>query len=186
MTLEERVEKLERANRRMKRILIGLAGVAVTVLIMGQSRPGESAKPAKVQDVIRARSIEVVGAGGKTIIRLKADGQGNGTLTVGDKQGRDLVVLHRGEQEGWGTLTLYYDKPRQPGAVLSAHDIQLFNEEGNRLLIATRTGEDKAGCIELSSRRGTKLIALTTARNTGNGVVTTYDTSGRETASLPR
>ncbi len=109
MTTEERLERLERQNRRMKNGFTLLALVLASAVIMGQ------ALSARVPNVIRAKKFEVVNDKDKTMVELGStrlfgyvfvsnrNGQavatistnhtGDGMIRTTDSLGRPLVVI---------------------------------------------------------------------------------------------
>ena len=64
MTTEQRLERLERQNGRLKRGMIGMAVAGLSLLVMGQTLPP------KVHDVVRAKRFKVVSDGGRTMLTL--------------------------------------------------------------------------------------------------------------------
>ncbi len=64
MTTEQRLERLERQNGRLKRGMIGMAVAGLSLLVMGQ------VLPPKVHDVVRAKKFEVVGNDGRTMVEI--------------------------------------------------------------------------------------------------------------------
>lgn len=109
MTTEERLGRLERQNRRMKKGLIALSLALASTLIMGQAIRSE------IPNVIRARKFEVVNGRGRTMVELGStrifgylfisnqDGTvvttissnhvGDGMIRTLDRDGRPLIVL---------------------------------------------------------------------------------------------
>ena len=62
MTTEQRLERLERQNGRLKRGMIGMMVAGLSLLVMGQ------ALPPKVHDVVKAKRFEVVGNDGRVMV----------------------------------------------------------------------------------------------------------------------
>ena len=97
MTTEQRLERLERQNRRLKRGMIGMAVVGLSLLVMGQTLPP------KVHDVVKAKEFEVVSDGGRTMLTLGSsrisevyhtsiDG-GDGFFKIFDSTGNLLIAI---------------------------------------------------------------------------------------------
>lgn len=84
MQLEQRIEALERENRRLKRAAGGALVVGLGVVFMSQS----PARPKPEPEVIRARKFEVVAANSKTRATLMATSDGLVSLSLFDKEGR--------------------------------------------------------------------------------------------------
>ncbi len=64
MTTDQRFERLERQNRRLKRSVIGMAVAGLSLLVMGQTLP------AKVHDVVKAKKFEVVRDDGLPMVHI--------------------------------------------------------------------------------------------------------------------
>lgn len=86
--LEERLTRLESANRRLTALCI----LAVSALVIAcEGGPG-SRRDGDVADLVRAKRIEVVDANGKSKVLLLADQQG-GILALNDGGGNPRVSL---------------------------------------------------------------------------------------------
>ena len=64
MTLEQRLERLERQNRHLRRAVIGVAAVGLSLLVMVQSLPP------KMYDVVKAKKFEVVRDDGRVMVGI--------------------------------------------------------------------------------------------------------------------
>ncbi|MHC4549797.1 MAG: hypothetical protein ACYTEZ_13575 [Planctomycetota bacterium] len=100
MTLEQRVDQLERQNRWMRRIgAVGLALVAA-VLLMGQDR-------AKDLPDLKVRSLTVRDLGGKERAALFTAADGSPFLTLADKDGTIRAMV---SSSAVGAALNLYDK----------------------------------------------------------------------------
>ena len=122
MTIEQRLGRLERQNRWMKRIgMLGLA-VAATVLLSGQAK-------GKDLQHLKARSLTLIDAKGKNRVVLADNG-----LRVSDRDGNARVAL-RALGDGSPSLT-FWDKNGKPRVLLHAlgdgsPSLELLSKHGN-------------------------------------------------------
>jgi hypothetical protein len=91
MTIEQRLERLERENRWLK-----AGGTAVVLVLLAVGVMG-AAWGKKIPDVVKARAFHVVGNDGTVLARLeyatgKTDG-GSGYVTTYNAKGQALVML---------------------------------------------------------------------------------------------
>jgi len=85
MTLDQRVEQLERRCRQLRRVLIAMTvAIAAVVLVGAAPKPAEGA--------LQTRSLEVVDGDGNVRIRLGPADEGYG-LVVYDRDGRFQATL---------------------------------------------------------------------------------------------
>ena len=93
MSLEERIRRLERANRRL---VIGATGGAIALVIVFGLGAAESPV---VPDTLRARAIKVVDGDGTVRARLSTQGDGGSALYLYDTSARRRVgLLHDDDQ----------------------------------------------------------------------------------------
>ena len=199
MTTDTRIESLESQVRTLKRMLFGIFGlVVVGGLLAATSMQG-------VPDVIRAKKFQVVTDEGKVQARLYADADG-GVLGISDKNGKDVAVL--GVNAHGGGMLGVADRNGKDVAEISA------NADGGVLLISNKVGKSVAGIYAdadggsfvinkndgskvalvganayggslMIANKDDKLIAVITADGGGNGVVKTYDSTGKTTSRNP-
>lgn len=123
--VEERLEKLEKANRRLIPLLAGL----VLILALG------AVKVFAAQDVIRANSLEIVDDAGKTRISLEMESFAGvpaaPALRMYDEKGnRRATPLWRAD---WTGLVLYDENGKMRAALgvhAAAPGLNLFDEGG--------------------------------------------------------
>ena len=167
MTIEQRLERLERQNRWMKRIgALGLA-VAAAVLLSGQ------AKGKDLQD-LKARSLTLIDANGKNRVVL-AD-----SLTLIDPYGRNRVVL-----ADYGLRVL--DINGKTRATLFARgdgssSLDLYDRNG-KMLMALRALRDGLPSLALWDKNGKQGVALRMLGD-GSSRLLLYDTNGKKRAAL--
>ena len=75
MTTEQRLERLERQNQRLRRAVIGVVAVGLSLLVMGQTLPD------KVHDVVKAREFQVIDSEGRIYAKLYRSGPSGARLT---------------------------------------------------------------------------------------------------------
>ncbi len=120
MTIEERLDHLEKANRRWRTFAVSLSLVLAMGLFMAQG-PGQI-----IPDVIRAKKIEVIGKNGSPVVSLSSWDRGGrihamtnsgkmlfestaGEISVYNSNGQKLVKLSA-TKEGEGLLATYNHK----------------------------------------------------------------------------
>jgi hypothetical protein len=162
MTLEDRIEKLERQNRRLRWTVTGFVGLGVAALIMGQAA-APSAEDLEKVDVVRARRVEVVDKDGRPVVSIGLTATGTGMITTMDGRGRKAVML---------------------GATANGEGVvATMNRKGEELvkLGATTTGE---GVITTSDGKGHKLIEIgVTTKNEPK--IYTFNEKGEPKANWP-
>ncbi len=204
LTVDERLDRLERQNRRLKAWLASLLVVAVAAGLLG------FAQPDSVPDVVEARAFHVVGkdgavlvkledtlgtgrglAGtittlngeGKQLVRLAATENGDGGVTTMNGEGKVLVTL--AAKEGAGTVGTWNGEGKILVALMAnegAGAITTLNEEQETVVMlgATKAGD---GVVQTMNREGKELIRLSAARN-GAGAVGTFDPSGKRAPGI--
>ena len=171
MTIEERIERLERTNRRY-RLMFTLIGVLAVCAV------GISAAPdAGVPDVIQAKAFQVVDDEGNVLIVLRDDG-GVGTLETFDRTGEMLVTLASTIADGKraGVAATLYE-----GKVVVSLSVTLdgngavttFNERGKRLVQLSSAVGKRCG-VTTFNEKGKMLVNLGSTSE-GNGSVTTFN-----------
>lgn len=198
MTIEERIERLERMNRRY-RLMFMLLGVLI-VCAVGISATQDDGVP----DVIRAKAFEVVDDEGTKFVEilrndaLKRDG---GVIRMNTKSTQGLVaiysvggfgtdqgVLHltsTGQEDmlilGAGSLAIVDEETRRNMAV-SIHAsggsgwLSMSNKEGQRLITLQGTGD--GGHIEVRNKTGEPVCVLRVDEY-GNGEIGAFDRNGK-------
>jgi hypothetical protein len=98
-SLEDRVETLERENRRYRRALVigVLAVCAFAAFGFGEQQ---------VQEKVQAKTIEVVDKNGKVLVRL-GEFEGNGAVTTFNPSGQYLVDIVPTKSNSGGAV--FYD-----------------------------------------------------------------------------
>ena len=115
MTLEQRMKRLERQNRHLRWGFVAAAVLVVISLMMGQ------ATPSGVPELLRAKTIEIIGDEGQVFVRL-GQVSDHGHVWTYNPHGREVLAL-TATVDGDGMLCT-------------------FNAEGQRLiqLAATESG----------------------------------------------
>ena len=93
MTIEERIERVEKQNRRLKGAMTALCVVAVGAIVAGQ------ATPEGVPDVIRAKRFEVVNEQGRAGVVL-ANSEHGGRVEVQNHCGKTVSTMSATEAGG--------------------------------------------------------------------------------------
>jgi hypothetical protein len=82
----DRIDALERANRKWKRGLVGVAGGAIALALCGMAAP-------LVCNIVRAERVVVEDRGGNSRIVIDAYATDTPTIALNDKDGRALAKL---------------------------------------------------------------------------------------------
>ena len=150
MTIEERIERLERQNRHLR---LGLAGI---VLGAAAIFAGAAARKA-VPDVIKARAFQVVADDGTPLVVLGAP-TGIGAVATFNGRGQELVRL-AATTDGNGTVTTHSSK--------------------GQMLVRLGVSTVGAGTVTTSNGKGQELVKLGVFTE-GTGFVAVLDPSGRK------
>ena len=138
MTIEERVEKLELQNRRLRRAL-------TAVLLAGAALAAMGAAYGDVPEVVRARRFEVVGADGQGVAHLGQTMSG-GYVQILDPRGKTAAQL----------------SSNSTGGAMYTYSIS------GRELVGLTSTPSGSGVVTTYDANGEKLIALTvTVEGTG-------------------
>ncbi len=166
MTLEQRIEKIERTNRRLRLAVLCMVGGLFASLWFGAASNGLGLLPAvtaaevqnevPVQKLIRARTIQVVGDKGQVLISLQGTERGN--LFTYNDQGQKMVTIS-GTAAGNGAIATYAPKTGKPLV-----EIADYRSDGR---IAT-----------WDSRTGKKLLQIGSDGSRGGGV-NSFDRDGK-------
>ena len=109
VTIEERIERVEKQNRRLKWAMTVICVVAAGAFVLGQAAPDA------VPDVIRAKRFEVVNEKGWAVVTLRSWELG-GWIDTRNQQGRPLFSVFANEVGG-GMLAIFNDD-RRPFVIL--------------------------------------------------------------------
>ena len=146
-----RVDRLERANRRLTRSLIGLGGLIVFATAVGFQQTPD------VMDVLRVRKLEVVDARGVPMVTLDSGRRAEGgAITLRDSLG---------ERRGWWTTSpdgsnlamSHVDPQTEKGSTAgmsaspNSAEMNLIGPDGAMLNSGARQGTPK---IELWNSKG--------------------------------
>lgn len=199
MTIEERIELLERTNRRY-RLMFALFGV-VAVCAVGIG----AAQDTKVPGMIKAKGFVVVDDEGNHLAFLGNDSD-KGMLALLNERGRIFLSLSN-DKEGTGSVTTWSEKGKRAvrlgSALNGAGRITIFNKEevpvvdlavnkvgsggistynkkGMRVLMFGAADGD--GMIALLNNEGNPSLVLSSLDN--GGYMTVYNKTGEPVGSL--
>ena len=149
-TLLERLETLERQNRRFKQFTMLVMMGFASLFIMGQAQDGE------VPEVIRARNFEVIGDNGNVFLKLEAVGDRNGAITLFDAEDRVLSSLA-------GNLFLVFD--RDGGQLYQLYPDengggQLWLFRKGQTLVSLGGTEDGRGLMQAFNAEGARTVVV--------------------------
>ncbi len=155
MTTQQRLDRLERQNGRLKRGMIGMAVAVLSLLVMGQTLPP------KVHDVVRAKKFWVIGNDGRTMVRIGSDRRSGWVFVDGKKK---AVVGISADDRGNGRISLQSLKGKEV-AYIGA------NKEGD-------------GLVGINDSAGRRLIWVGADQN-GEGIVVQFNRAGKQKAVWP-
>ena len=101
MTVEQRLEQLEKRNKRLA-VALTLTVVAMCAVV---TMAATGLKDGHF-DTVTARHIWVTNDTGDTVVSLSADDGGNGMVSMKSAKGKDVVTLER-RVDGEGSVTTY-------------------------------------------------------------------------------
>ena len=150
-TTEDRLERLEKPNRRLTTALTLMAvamAAVVTVAATGEKR-GEF-------DTVVARRIYVTNDAGKSVISLDANDDGDGLVNTYSAKGKNLVKLTATVNDK-GTVTTYHPNGKE---------------------LVDLTASDNGGGVAVYNKTGEDVVQMY-ADEYGNGVVGAYNRKGK-------
>lgn len=183
MTIEERVEQLERRIDRYRLALAALVLGICAVILVGATTPDDKVIEA---DMVIAKGIFARNANGEIAAALGTDDLGNGMLQVYTRAGKELVVA-RIDTAGDGQLRLY-SRHAKDLLVLGAG-----RDGGGRLGVFGAGGQEQVrlaagangGWLNIWNERGDDVVQAY-ADDYGQGYVGVWDRTGNGRALTPR
>ena len=178
MTIEQRIERIEKDNRLLKWAMTALCVMAVGALVAGQTAIEA------IPDVIRAKKIEVVDRNGRPVITLVAGLEGGtcmlwrtdgskaaslranatgGGLTLANRKGKNILNAGATESEQGGILQILNQESAIGLALGAAKDggsLLLGNGPEHPFLFASR--DERGGYLALADLDGLRTIGMQT------------------------
>jgi hypothetical protein len=158
MSIEKRLNQLERQNKRMKKGMIGMVLAGLSMLVMAQ------ATSPKVHNLIRARQIEIVSKAGKSNLFMTTTKTGNPIIVGLTPKGNEVYGMGV-DDKGHGTISTN-------------------NSSGKKIFSATATTAGD-GAISTYDTKGKNLIVIT-SRTNGEGIIVQYNRSGSPSSIWPQ
>jgi transcription elongation GreA/GreB family factor len=166
-TIEQRLERLERSQKRYRVATMGLLCLVVAGVTMGQTKG--------VEDIV-CRSLKVVSVDGKTIADMGELRDGYGIVSTYSPSGKNLVVLSAGDDGGFVST---YSPSGKALVRLGAGDdggfVSTFSSSGKDLVRLAETGN--GGGVAVYNKTGDGIIILQADAN-GNGEVRALNHNG--------
>jgi hypothetical protein len=111
MTIEQRIERLETQNRRLKWALTAIAGLAVIGGVVGFKEAEQASitldRPAAVPTVVQAGRFEVVDTNGKVVAFMGMNGPRTGGVVFTNNERGALVAQMGAADDGRGVVWTY-------------------------------------------------------------------------------
>jgi len=180
MTIEERLTKLERTNRKLKGGLVVLAlGLISLVTMAAAPRDGNFRKitaeiiEARVIDAVdekgkawvemvgtsKGGALQIKGKNGKAIVQIGPGRDGGGQIFLNSSQGKPIIAI--GPNKDGGGLIIVYDPQDRANIKLNATDkggaISVRNQMGK---IAAALAGIKSGALSIHDNNGKKLTVI--------------------------
>ena len=199
MTIEERMTRLERKNRRLTLALV-LTGLAA-ILAVGVGM----AAPVAVPDEVKAHKFTLVDADGKTRAELGLNTGPNGpglklfdengnmrvglgllpdgpNLTLRDENGKTRVSLNVTKDSICSSILSLSGENGRTGAALSTDGLLLTDANGKmRAMLAV--GKDGDPALGIYDARQQSLVRILSGEG-GGGMVNVYNALGKEVVSV--
>jgi hypothetical protein len=158
VTLEQRVERLERQNRRLRqtvRTLSATAGAALAgfAILFSCAKPGATAGGA---EALSAKRLQIVNEQGQPVIVLQADPRGFGRIVTYEGEGRQLVQVAATDEGG---------------------TVAVAGREG-KLRAGLGVTKEDAGSVFTFDRNDRRLLSLGVA-GSGDGALFSYLRNGQ-------
>jgi len=197
MTISERLAKLERDNRRCRRLLVGLVllfGVTLYWTMGHQSQTADAAVQAVKRlscDELTVRNIKLVNGNGDDVGQLGMSVSGGWpSLFLDDRKGKTILV---GPAEAWPSIFLM-DRVQDTASRITSIGIStgIVNVRAGspvtnyqpRAILATTVPPSRGGAIALLNPFNKEVVRLQSGKNNGGSIVT-YDSSDKPTGALP-
>ena len=176
--LIDRLRKLERSQARYRAAFLATAAFAAILCTTGARR--------QVQDLLQAKSFEVVNDDGKVLARFSSI-RGKGDFRTFRADGNPLVSMISSNDDS-GRVELY-NADGKPIITLStsttgAGSMVVNNSAGARAVVMGSTPANDGG-IWVYNAEGNRIAVITTANGTSDGLAETYDAAGTRTGHLP-
>ena len=177
LTVEQRLEKLERQAKRYRMALVLLTAALCGMLSLAATDDN------RVHDVLKARRLEVVNAAGDLVVVMTSDEAG-GVLGINNNAGQ-LMAIMTSDKDG-GKLVIN-NNAGQPMAGMGS------DEAGGRLLVWNNAGQPMVGMV--SGEDGGSLSVLNNAGGAvvqahaddyGHGYIGVFDRKGKGRTLTPR
>ncbi len=184
MTTDQRLERLERQNRHLKRAVIGMAAAGLSLLVMGQTLPP------KVHDLVKAKEFRVIGKDGRKMLTIGSS-RHSGWISVNGKNGR--VAAIGGTRSGNGSVATYNSKGKKlvelgttKGGIKGGNGLVATHSWNGKMLTFIGGSRSGNGFVTTYNSQGKKLVDLGTTRGGrgGDGAVTTHSSKGKKLVEL--
>ncbi len=186
MTIEERLDRLERQNHRLKGGLGLLLLTVVAVGVLGFA--GQD----KVPDVVKAKAFHVVGKDGTVLVKLE-DSLGTGaglfgTVMTMNSKGQTLVELAVSQTADEGEVRTLNGKGQELvrlATTIAGHGAVLTTNSKGQTLVALGVSNDGGhGVVRTLNDKGQTLVRLAAINEGGHGAVSTMNSKGQELVRL--
>ena len=174
MTVEQRLDQLEKRNKRLTVALTMMAVVVCAVVTMAATGEKDG-----YFDMVVARHINVVNDAGDFVVTLGANDGGNGVVYTESAKGTELVRLNS-TVDGYGVVATYQPNGKEL-VDLSATDgggaVTTYQPNGKMLVTLSSSALGNGGLVYVYNKTG-EFIAEMSADEYGNGKVGAWNRKG--------
>ena len=173
MTVEQRLEQLEKRNKRLT-VALTMTVVAMCAVVT------VAAKDDKIStfDKVKARYIAVTNEAGEIVVTLGANDAGGGLVRTMSAKGKDLVNLT--STDSGGTVKTYHPNGKPLVALTASADGDGFietNQPNGKPLMKLGSSDD-GGLVHVYNKTGEFIVTMG-ADEYGNGVVYAGNRKGK-------
>jgi hypothetical protein len=173
-----RLRKLEKSQARYRAAFLVTATLTIGLCVVG-------AKP-KADDVIQAKTFEVVNDSNQVMARFTST-NGKGEFHTFRADGSPLVSIFSSDDDS-GRLETYNAKGKVNNILCSSStgsgSLVINNTLGTPAVQLTASVE-KNGGMWVYNTAGTAIADVTASSGSSDGVIDTYDSTGKRTGHLP-
>ncbi|MDB4698976.1 hypothetical protein OAF45_02420 [Candidatus Latescibacteria bacterium] len=179
MTIEQRLDQLEKRNKRLTVALTMMAVVMCAVVTMAAT--GDNIG---TFHVVKARYIWVTNDAGDTVVALGANDGGDGLVTTLSAKGKDLVDLSS-TAGGNGTVTTYQPNGKELvrlGATVDGNGTVKTYQPNGKPLVELGSSVGDEGVVKTYQPNGKQLVSLGVSDN--GGLVYVFNKTGEFIAEM--
>ena len=184
-TIEERLDQLEKRNRRLTAALAVLTVTICAVVTVAATGEKDGEFNTVRADMVVARHIAVMNDADEFVVGLGATDAGNGAVRTHSAQGKDLVKLGS-TVGGNGAVTTYQPNGKELvelTATVNGNGMVTTSAPSGQVLVALGSS-DSDGVVTTYAPNGQKLVELTATTDDTGGLLRVFNKTGEEVVQL--